>query len=54
MARTEANEADTAEQDFTVLEEDEPLPAGPLRDDVDPADATEQHRTVPLDDDDYR
>ncbi|MBY8884200.1 hypothetical protein K7472_04985 [Streptomyces sp. PTM05] len=49
----EANEADAAEQRSGVLEDDE-QGEEPTRDDVDPADAAEQHRSVPLDEDDYR
>ncbi|WP_199239384.1 hypothetical protein [Streptomyces sp. ICBB 8177] len=49
----EANEADAAEQQSGVLEDDEQGQARP-RDDVDPADAAEQQQSVPLDEDDYR
>lgn len=49
----EANEADTAEQRREVPEEDE-TPPGPAPDDADPVDAAEQHRAVPLNEDDYR
>lgn len=50
---SEADRADVAEQRTGMREEDEPAQVEP-RDDVDPADAAEQHRPVPLDEDDYR
>jgi hypothetical protein len=49
----EADEADTAEQRLGEPDEDDQA-AAPVRDDVNPADAAEQHRSVPLDEDDYR
>lgn len=56
-ANPEANEADTFEQQLGLgpedAEEDEHTPPVPPLE-VDPADAAEQHRVVPLDDDDYR
>ncbi len=49
----EAPEADAAEQQRPLLEEDRGWPQRiPLE--VDPADAAEQERTVELDEDDYR
>ncbi len=53
----EANEVDTFEQQLGLApedaeEEERTPPVPPLE--VDPADAAEQHRVVPLDDDDYR
>ncbi len=51
----EADEADTAEQRLGVPDENgDERAADEVRDDVNPADAAEQHRTVPLDEDDYR
>jgi hypothetical protein len=50
----EANEADAAEQRLGVLEEDEQGNEPVVHDEVDPADAEEQHRVVPQDEDDYR
>lgn len=49
----EADEADAAEQRLDVPSEDAEA-AEPVADDVNPADAAEQLRTVPLDEDDYR
>lgn len=49
----EAPEADAAEQRRPVLDEDDDTPAQ-VPYDVDPADASEQHRTVEFDEDDYR
>ncbi|MBD0291947.1 MAG: hypothetical protein ICV70_00030 [Jiangellaceae bacterium] len=48
----EAPEADAVEQQQDVLVADDEPPAVPY--DVDPADAAEQSRTVPYDEDDYR
>ena len=52
-----ANEADTVEQQFEVLDDGEVAPVEANEqtpDEANPADAVEQHRTVPLDEDDYR
>ncbi|MCQ4080232.1 hypothetical protein NGB36_06385 [Streptomyces sp. RB6PN25] len=52
----EANEADAAEQQFELVDDEgaalETIEETP--DEANPADAAEQHRTVPLDEDDYR
>jgi hypothetical protein len=53
----EANEADTAEQQFEVLDDEEAAPVETIEqipEEANPADAAEQHMTVPLDEDDYR
>jgi hypothetical protein len=53
----EANEADTAEQQCDVLDDEEVSPVEAIEqlpDEVNPADAAEQRRTVPLNEDDYR
>jgi len=48
----EAPEADAAEQQRRLQDEEEPRRELPLE--VDPADAADQDRVVELDDDDYR
>ena len=51
----EANDADLAEQQRPVTEEDDEVPTPPPvpRDDANEADALEQVAEVPVDDDDY-
>jgi hypothetical protein len=48
----EAAEADLAEQQRGIVEHDDLPFGGPF--DADPLDAADQHRPVPLDDEDYR
>jgi hypothetical protein len=53
----EADEADAADQRLALHDDDRGETGAeeePVRDDVNPADAAEQHRSVPLDEDDYR
>ncbi|MBV9026027.1 MAG: hypothetical protein JO362_20075 [Streptomycetaceae bacterium] len=53
----EANEADTAEQQCDVLDDEEVAPVETteqIPDEANPADAAEQRMTVPLNEDDYR
>jgi hypothetical protein len=50
----EADEGDAAEQRLGLLEDDEPPAQVPPEKEVNPADAAEQHRAVPQDEDDYR
>jgi hypothetical protein len=53
----EANEADTAEQQFDVVDENEqrsPVPPVVTPVEANPADAVEQRIAVPLDEEDYR
>ena len=49
----DAPEADAVEQRQDIVEREAGEPPG-VPDDVDPADATEQHRVVDFDEDDYR
>lgn len=48
----EAAEADLAEQERDIVDHDDPPFGGPF--DADPLDAADQHRPVPLDDEEYR
>ncbi len=45
---------DAVEQRAPVVPEDDDGPPEAVRDDVDPADAYEQERVVPLDEDEWR
>ena len=45
---------DAVEQQAPVVPEEDDTPPESLREDVDPADAYEQERAVPLDEDEWR
>lgn len=51
--RLDANEADVAEQRQPIIDDEVGLPDQLPLTDADPADALDQHLTVPIDDDEW-